>query len=484
MITMRAVVPRMFPLLFGSCLCLQAADKKSAPAPSHALAGAPIPSAKSVASKVPEKGILGERDLILLAISSRSELERLRGAKAAATAQVRASHDLENPELRLAYSEQDDRKVDTPVSEQDSWTFMVRFRLPHPWERKARIQRSAAEVSLAESEYYEEDKVVRKVRDLYQELSIATAKLDALKRRKASFDSYRDWLESQQIPAAGIDLAAARVRVFEVLSEIEAAEAAVIASRDELAGYCGLADAKRINSTPKFRRVVDPSSLDADYLTRVALLYRTDVLSAQARLAIAHAQLAEAKAARIPFTTFIDAGASQADREAPSSREREEWFARVGVSIPLWDWIGLNKKHKVHEASEESAEREIELQKTSIRAEVAQAIKRLSAADSQLSKHDKVVASLKEEQKKSMADAQIAAGDVDAIVKTRRIEQQFQDLSAQMEVTRTVSLTSYYTAVIALEKALGVRLDRALADGADQLPAATSPASDTTTKKH
>ena len=69
-------------------------------------------------------------------------------------------------------------------------------------------------------------------------------------------------------------------------------------------------------------------------------------------------------------------------------------------------------------------------------------------------------------------------------MKIRRIEQQFQDLSAQMEVTRTVSLTSYYTALIALEKAHGVRLDRARADGTDQLPAATSPASDATTKEH
>ncbi len=522
---------------------------------------APMPSAKSIARMVPASGKLGERELTLMAIARRPELEKLRGAIATATAQKRAAGDLENPELRLSYAQGDDDRIDDPYTERETaltntsesfdkvtspsstepatatnsgitnnsrfreiertvtpgstrdiveeriyetntsstsstsskpssqyetenrkligitrraidhadtsgqdnaWGVLLRFNLPNPWERKARIQRAAAEISLAEADYYAgEDVVVRKVRGAFQGLSILNGRLAAQTRRKAGFESYRDWLEKQNVPQLGLDLASARAKVYNTLSDIRSLESDIAAMRDELAAFCGLADASRIETSIKTRLVKNPAALDVEYLTSIAMLYRSDVLGDQARLAIARAELSAVKAKRIPVTTFVDLGYAQTE-SLHSSGQKDEWFARVGVSFPLWDWVGFNKQHTVHEAASQSLERQLTMQRQAISTDVRQAVKRLAAAEAQLSIHDKDLANLQADMKKSMADAQIATLNVDDLAKGARIEQEFKDLTQQLELSRFSSLSAYQEALMALEKTLGIRLERAL----------------------
>jgi outer membrane protein TolC len=434
---------------------------------------APIPSAKSIAEMVPKRGKLGERELTLMAIAHRPELERLRGAINTAKAQKRAAHDLENPEFRYSYAEDNDnrvsltKKMGNSSGRDDTWAGLLRFRLPHPWERKARVQRAAAEISLAEAEYYAgEDAVVRKVCDAFQELAILQGKLASQNLRKSGFESYRDWIEKQKVPKLGLDLASARVKVYNTLSDVRNLESSIEAMRNDLAAFCGLADASRIENSSKIRRISDPSTLDVEYLTSIAMLYRSDVLGDQARLAIARAELAEVKARRIPFSTYVDVGYRQTNSLGRTGLS-EEWFARVGVSIPLWEWIGFNKQHTVHETASQSLERQIEMQHQVISTEVSHAVKLLVAAEAQLSIHDKDLSRITADMKKSMADAQIATLDLDDFVKAARIEQEFKDLTGQMELSRYSSIANYQEALMALEKALGIRLERALSQTAE-----------------
>lgn len=429
---------------------------KSPTTPVSARTGAPIPSAQSIAEMVPARGKLGERELTLMAIAQRPDLEGLRGAVSTATAKKRAAHDLENPEVRNSYAQDNDDKG-----------VLLRLHLPSPWERKARIQRAAAEINLAEAEYYaREDEVVRTVRGAYQELAILQGKLAAQSRRKAGFVSYRDWLEERKMPKLGLDLASARAKVYDTLSDIRALENDTAAMREVLAAYCGLTDASRIDTSIKARRISNPGSLDVEYLTSIAMLYRSDVLGDQARLAVASADLSEIKARRIPFVSFIDTGYSHNSKLPSSTGRNEEWVARVGISLPIWEWVGLNKQHEVHIAASQSLERKIEMQRKIISTEVSQAVKCLASAEAQLSSYDKDLADLKSDMKKSMADAQMATVDADDLIKGARIEHEFKDLAQQMEVSRYSAFSAYHKALMSLEKALGIRLERALSPGA------------------
>jgi outer membrane protein TolC len=415
--------------------------------------GTPIPSAQAVAARLPKKGPLGEHELALMAIAKRPDLEKLRGAANTAIALKRAAHDLVNPELRLSYAE--DNAISKGV--------LFRFALPHPWERKAKIQRAAAEVSLTEAEYYAgEDELVRQVRRSFAELAILQTKLDLQKNRKTGYEAYRDWLEERKVPSIGLDLAAARAKVYQTLSDIRVLESSTSTLREELAVYCGLDDSSRIDSSIQSRRIQDPALLDLEYLTSIAMLYRNDVLSDQARLTVARAQLSEVKAKRIPAATFIDLGYTQIDNPLRSNSNQEEWFARVGVSIPLWDWIGFNKQHQVHEAASQSLEIKIALQQQIICNEIKQAIKLLAESETQIGNHDKDLKAIQSDMQKSMDDAEMAATGVEDLFKSRRLQHEFKDLSQQMEISRISALSAYQEALMTLERALGIRVERAL----------------------
>ena len=195
------------------------------------------------------------------------------------------------------------------------------------------------------------------------------------------------------------------------------------------------------------------------------------MLNAQARLSIAQAQLAQAKAASIPFTTFIDLGYSQ-QNSFRRTGQNEEWFARVGISIPIFNWLGVNKQREVPLAATLSIEQQIQLQRSLITNEISQAINRLVSADAQLENCKQDLSKLNADLKKSLADSQLATADIEDLLKAKRIEQEFQDLSQQMELNRYSALSAYLEASYALEKAIGVGLERVLRRGVE-LPAAS-----------
>ena len=120
------------------------------------------------------------------------------------------------------------------------------------------------------------------------------------------------------------------------------------------------------------------------------------------------------------------------------------------------------------EAATQSLELQIAMQRSMIATEVAQAVKRLAAAEGQLGRQDQDLAALRADRKKSMDDAQAASADVGDLVKARKIEHDFQDLELEMEESRCEALSTYHEALMALEKALGVRLERALGLAAGQ----------------
>ena len=102
------------------------------------------------------------------------------------------------------------------------------------------------------------------------------------------------------------------------------------------------------------------------------------------------------------------------------------------------------------------------MQRSLIANEVSQAVRRLIAADEQLTTGDKDLIALKADMKKSMNDTQMASANTNDVVKARHIEQEFGDLSQQLELNRYAALSAYNAALMALEKALGTRIEQVL----------------------
>ena len=60
-----------------------------------------------------------------------------------------------------------------------------------------------------------------------------------------------------------------------------------------------------------------------------------------------------------------------------------------------------------------------------------------------------------------MDEAEMAATGGN-LFKSRRLQDEFKDLSQQMEISRLSALLTYQEALMTLERALGIRVERAL----------------------
>ena len=67
----------------------------------------------------------------------------------------------------------------------------------------------------------------------------------------------------------------------------------------------------------------------------------------------------------------------------------------------------------------------------------------------------------------SQSDTQSASASITDVVKAKQIEQEFADIAQQMELSRYASFAAYQDALMALEKALGIRIEQALRRGVD-----------------
>jgi len=339
----------------------------------------------------------------------------------------------------------------------DQLSMLLRFKLPHPWERRAKIEIAAAATARAESDYLiEEDKVVRTVRALYEDLNMGESLSRASVARRATQEKIGQEIEAANYPDLA-DLAAdIRLEVGKSLRDQREFRSDIAKQRQELASYCGLARPDRISVMSRpVRRIVPVDSLDVDYLISMAQLHRSDLLDLQSRLALAKAELMGVKAAKIPFFTFIDAGWATAQTEGRTG-EANEWSVRAGITLPIFDWFGVNKAHLEHEAATGVYTRQIEEQRRLIGVEIRTALQRIRTAAKELSNFDNDFARVRADAVKSAAQTAVDP------IKALKIKYQNEDLVSKFEQDRYEVWSDYYKAVMALEHALGTRLERVL----------------------
>lgn len=345
----------------------------------------------------------------------------------------------------------------------ETFSALIRFQVPHLWERKARIQRASAEIMLAESQYLaEEDQLVRDVRDFFETLSVLESTLATQQRRRQSYTSFRSEMEAANVPEFAMDAARASMEMRKALVDIRELESDISKTRQDIAALCGLRSSSRIKTSGvTSRRVVDTTTLDPDYLLEIAMLYRADMVESRSRMEIAKAHLAEAQAAKIPWASFIDAGWTRQWAEGRSGEE-DEWMIRLGMNIPLWEWSGINKRSREYKKAAAAWETQQQKLRDVIAAEIALAIEGLREASKGLNTATKDLRDVQREAKETIAKLEGSAAGLSDYSKGKRTKYEYEDIAQQMEIGRFEAYSDYNKALIKLEDAIGVRIEKAL----------------------
>jgi len=369
-------------------------------------------------ARVPASGPLNEENCILLAIANSPELSRRRAEIQTAIADRRAIQDWKNPELRLGYGSQSDDYVrfgSTPgnnaSSDQGTFSALVRFQMPQPWQKKAKLERAASEIMLAESQYLSaEDKVVREVRAKFMDLNVKQSTWQIHQKRRDNFLSFRKKIEGTPNADFAVDAVKVSLDIAGVLEDSYKVNSEADAIRTELARLCGIRNAERIHSGGIVtRRILDPRDLSQSYLVEMAMLYRSDAVESRGRLGIARALLAEANAGKVPWATFIDVGDSHQTRDGYFGSQ-DEWVIRLGIEIPLFDWTRINKRDEEYRKAAVAWEEQFNTERQKVEVDVALALGRVRRAKDALYAYESSIkteqAGIQERLQKSAAVAE------------------------------------------------------------------------------
>ena len=369
----------------------------------------------------------------------------------------------ENVQRRLV--SQSRETVQSPDwTERDQLGLLMRFRLPNPVERMARFERAAAEISLAEAQYLaDEDQMVRDVRGLCLDIAVLESQLTAHQKRRQGYLELYGELERLNQPEFAMDKARARIDMYNALEDIREVENDIVRLKTDLAALCGLESTHRIRTGGlTVRRVVEPGALDPAWLVEMAMVYRSDVLESRARQAIARARMKEERAAKVPFATFVDAG-WQRNWVDGRYGNQDEWMIRAGIQIPFFDWLGINKRDKAFQAEMEAWEKQVLRQRQRIAADVALAIQRMRESAAQLADFEKDIAKQGVDARKAVAELEASMTDIGDFTRPRRMRAEFTASALQLEAGRYEGYADYNKALMALEDALGVRVEKVLA---------------------
>ncbi len=350
-----------------------------------------------------------------------------------------------------------------------TFSALVRFKIPHPGVRKALIQRASAEIMLAEAKYLaDEDRLVREIRERYEKLCMEESSLGSYRKIQNSYSEFQKKMDADAATIPAIDAAnftaeSIRARMDVKKSQLKINDASMMSARlrAEIAMLCGLPDTTRIRSGSMTRRIVNPKELEVPYLVDLAMIYRADAVESRGRLEIAKAHLAEANAAKIPFASFIDAGFS---RETADDRygDQKEWTVRIGIDVPIWDWMGINKRSKEYKKAAVAWESQFDKQRYRISSDITLAINRLKAASTMLSSYDKDLKELRSASKAALKRAEESLNETKDYPKFIRDKYSFEVLEQDTEISRYEAYSEYNQALMALEAAIGVRLEKVL----------------------
>ena len=129
---------------------------------------------------------------------------------------------------------------------------------------------------------------------------------------------------------------------------VDAAELEYMAQRDKIAAMVGLRESEQIRVTDEIiSPAVDLDQTHLEYLIRMALTNRGELLVIKKKEEIAQTSLSASKAKLIPWFDYVQAGVSR--EEEGGQRTGDNWGVQLAMSIPIFSW--MNSESSIQEAA-------------------------------------------------------------------------------------------------------------------------------------
>ncbi len=320
-----------------------------------------------------------------------------------AQAQRRTVGEWEDPEFRGGFDWDDVRipevKVPGPgnddaVRRNEQLATSVRFYPPNPFEIRAELDKSMAEISYAE--YYLRQvgrDVVHEVRTLYQELQFLQEDI-ALGR--AIYRLEREEYERlQRVLDEGNQLRdpvdRQRRRAIERQGITSSPEIKFQQVRAQLAALVGLEDPGRIKveGVPN-RRVLGFHEDTVASLTEMAFMNNLKLADLDRLKRLAEGDLRGFKAKKIPWVSFIETGR---DRSYSSHLAiNDTWSVRIAVNVPIFSLF--SKESDVYREQIRSYQNQAERYRAQIERQIASAVSNIQEAREGLARFDRETAEI------------------------------------------------------------------------------------------
>jgi outer membrane protein TolC len=327
----------------------------------------------------------------------------------------------------------------------DTWSFLIRWQLPNPWEQKAKVAVAEAEILAADWVLKKTvEETILAVRELYDELVEAELK----QKNAAATAKYRYGTTA----TAAIEGKMAKAAEGASAAQLESLEMRLKGRqlRSEIVSLTGIKDPSRISVPGAIqKRSVSLSGLDFEYLSQMASIHRADYNIIRAKKAAARAKVDEENSKKIPWAAFADVGVNHQD--SARGRDSTEWQFRLGVSLPFFSWF---KNKAVDVAKEES--RAFSRQEGAffelIQAELETALANLKDADA-------TMRAAAEEVRQARIFLQQAQGA--AMISDKPLAAQSDAKEFEMGLQNALQpfTIEYNKAVMMLERALGTRIE-------------------------
>lgn len=345
-----------------------------------------------------------------------------------------------------------------PFADEEDTQLQFRLYVPHPGIRKARLARAEQEVKLARAAALNQERdVVIRIREEYEQLQYLKAQIELLELEEAAAKSYSE-IQSKMLSNGLITIDKIEYVGSDGLS-VEGAQIEFNSQRDNLAARVGLKDPNRIRITDKLiSPSIDLDHTHLEYLIRMSLANRGELTTIRAKERIAQSSLNEARAKKIPWFDYVQAGVGR--EEEGGQRTGESWGIQLAMSVPLFSWLG--HESEVREAAVASYYSQKGATQRIITAEVVASYENLKRAKKY---RDRA-------QKHALAQKEYNTGFIERIKNTERhklekIRFEIAQNTSKTTKQRLAAERTYNKALLQLEKALGTSLEKVFIAPAD-----------------
>ncbi|RCL32933.1 MAG: TolC family protein [Verrucomicrobia bacterium] len=234
-----------------------------------------------------------------------------------------------------------------PYADESEIQLQFRLYVPHPVIRKARLKKAEQEIQLArETATAEENSVILNVREEYEQLQHLKARIEIIKMEHEAALSYSR-NQSRLLNSGLITIDKVEYVDSDGIA-VDAAELEYMAQRDKIAAMVGLRESEQIRVTDEIiSPTVDLDQTHLEYLIRMALTNRGELLVIKKKEEIAQTSLSASKAKLIPWFDYVQAGVSR--EEEGGQRTGDNWGVQLAMSIPIFSW--MNSESSIQEAA-------------------------------------------------------------------------------------------------------------------------------------